>query len=394
MSTHTVKSGDTLGRIAKTYGISVQELADLNGIKDINKISVGQSLKVNKPQMQGLGDQEWFGQNIGKNYHRNVYGRPQEVVSEKITAPLDKSKLHPKFDQNTWQLQQDLKNAGYDPGQLDGIMGNKTNAALSKAKANGYIFENGKLSKPSTQNIPTFDEYLYVTGADMPVRNVYDMAETAASGFLGLNTKPGEGATRQALAQMLNPIKVKNKDGKTVDAIHYDSSTRYLGKDAKSVGTMLRNIDFDNVKTIPKMASNFTIGQNNKTDEETARTKGGWYQTADGGYYLNDPTDFHTLTVKNPKDDPDRPFINIPQTDPCYQEYKKSTSFWGDIKNGLWRNPAALIENIGSRQEWTGGSRQLTLTPEDIKKYQQEYEQVISDPKKLQKYYEQKQKLS
>jgi LysM repeat protein len=49
MSTHTVKSGDTLGRIAKTYGISVQELADLNGIKDINKISVGQSLKVNKP---------------------------------------------------------------------------------------------------------------------------------------------------------------------------------------------------------------------------------------------------------------------------------------------------------------------------------------------------------
>jgi hypothetical protein len=139
-------------------------------------------------------------------------------------------------------------------------MGSKTNAALSKAKANGYVFENGKLSKPSKQNIPTFDEYLYVTGADMPVRNVYDMAETAASGFLGLNTKPGEGATRQALAQMLNPIKVKNKDGKTVDAIHYDSSTRYLGKDAKSVGTMLRNIDFDNVKTIPKMASNFTIG--------------------------------------------------------------------------------------------------------------------------------------
>ena len=44
---HTVASGDTLGKIAKKYGTTVQKLASLNNIKDINKISVGQKIKVN-----------------------------------------------------------------------------------------------------------------------------------------------------------------------------------------------------------------------------------------------------------------------------------------------------------------------------------------------------------
>lgn len=42
----TVKSGDTLGAIAAKAGSSVQELAKLNGIKDVNKISVGQKIKL------------------------------------------------------------------------------------------------------------------------------------------------------------------------------------------------------------------------------------------------------------------------------------------------------------------------------------------------------------
>ena len=43
---HTVKSGETLSVIAKKYGVSVQRLADYNNIKDINKLSVGQKIKI------------------------------------------------------------------------------------------------------------------------------------------------------------------------------------------------------------------------------------------------------------------------------------------------------------------------------------------------------------
>jgi len=39
-----VVQGDTLGRLARTFGVSVQELAELNGIADPNRISVGQVL--------------------------------------------------------------------------------------------------------------------------------------------------------------------------------------------------------------------------------------------------------------------------------------------------------------------------------------------------------------
>lgn len=44
--TYVVKSGDTLGAIAKRYGVSVQSIATLNNISDPNKISVGQVLKI------------------------------------------------------------------------------------------------------------------------------------------------------------------------------------------------------------------------------------------------------------------------------------------------------------------------------------------------------------
>lgn len=44
--THKVVSGDTLGKIASKYGTTVPALVKLNGIKDVNKISVGQIIKL------------------------------------------------------------------------------------------------------------------------------------------------------------------------------------------------------------------------------------------------------------------------------------------------------------------------------------------------------------
>lgn len=45
-STYTVKSGDTLTKIASKNGTTVAALVKLNGIKDANKINVGQVIKL------------------------------------------------------------------------------------------------------------------------------------------------------------------------------------------------------------------------------------------------------------------------------------------------------------------------------------------------------------
>lgn len=44
---YTVKSGDSLSKIAKTYKTTVAALQKLNGIKNANQINVGQKIKVN-----------------------------------------------------------------------------------------------------------------------------------------------------------------------------------------------------------------------------------------------------------------------------------------------------------------------------------------------------------
>lgn len=46
VQTYTVASGDSLSKIASRFGITAREIAQLNGIKDANKIRVGQTLKL------------------------------------------------------------------------------------------------------------------------------------------------------------------------------------------------------------------------------------------------------------------------------------------------------------------------------------------------------------
>ena len=43
---HTVKKGDTLGKIAKRYGTTVKKLCQLNGIKESKVLRVGQKIRV------------------------------------------------------------------------------------------------------------------------------------------------------------------------------------------------------------------------------------------------------------------------------------------------------------------------------------------------------------
>ena len=46
MVLYTVKNGDTLGAIAKRYGVTVASLMKLNSITDPNKIYIGNLLKI------------------------------------------------------------------------------------------------------------------------------------------------------------------------------------------------------------------------------------------------------------------------------------------------------------------------------------------------------------
>jgi LasA protease len=52
---YTVQTGDTLGKIAQRYGISIGALEQANGINDPNLLSVGQTLNVPQPQPAQIG---------------------------------------------------------------------------------------------------------------------------------------------------------------------------------------------------------------------------------------------------------------------------------------------------------------------------------------------------
>jgi LysM repeat protein len=47
--TYDIQSGDSLGKIAATFGVSIDELMALNGITDPDHIEVGQTLKIPPP---------------------------------------------------------------------------------------------------------------------------------------------------------------------------------------------------------------------------------------------------------------------------------------------------------------------------------------------------------
>ena len=47
-TTHTVGKGETLSGIGKRYGMDYKDIASANGIKDVNKIQIGQSLNLNR----------------------------------------------------------------------------------------------------------------------------------------------------------------------------------------------------------------------------------------------------------------------------------------------------------------------------------------------------------
>ena len=84
--THTVKKGETLGKIAQRYGITYQEIAKLNGIPNPNLIKVGQVLKIpskDQPKTYTVqaGDSLW-------SIAQKVYGNGSKYTTIKAKNSL------------------------------------------------------------------------------------------------------------------------------------------------------------------------------------------------------------------------------------------------------------------------------------------------------------------
>lgn len=52
---HTIQKGETIYSIARSYGVTVQEIVDLNGITDPGKVQAGRRIRI--PQKTGTSDQ-------------------------------------------------------------------------------------------------------------------------------------------------------------------------------------------------------------------------------------------------------------------------------------------------------------------------------------------------
>ena len=139
-ATYTVKIGDTLGAIAKTYNTTVALLASYNNIENVNIIRVGQVLKVPGKSATiavayGLKDfiidvQEATGAKVD-----GIAG--SETISKTVTVSSRKNSKHAVVE----AIQKRLYALGYtEVGDADGIAGSKfTKAVKNFQKANGCI---------------------------------------------------------------------------------------------------------------------------------------------------------------------------------------------------------------------------------------------------------------
>lgn len=140
MGKHKVKKGETLSKIAKSYGLSLQELLDLNGISadKANHITIGQELVTDKNMR--LPD-------FSKSFKLSGFTPYESSTAEAVIPYTPRS----KEENDTILLQRQLQAKGYDLGKygVDGKMGKVTKAALQQAIADGFKYENGMLVKES-----------------------------------------------------------------------------------------------------------------------------------------------------------------------------------------------------------------------------------------------------
>lgn len=157
---YKVKKGDTLSSIAKAHNMSLAELLQLNGIsKDkANHINVGQELNIGQasplvktaefqiptattPLITGT---DWQFTPKPKDTDMGIPYAPEYTKADFISD-------------NAKTIQEQLVAAGYNVGNtgVDGKWGGKSQAALDRALAEGYILKGNQLTKPTLKSRKT-----------------------------------------------------------------------------------------------------------------------------------------------------------------------------------------------------------------------------------------------
>lgn len=249
---YSVKSGDTLGNIAKAFGVSVSEIANTNNIKNPNLIRVNQKLKIpdinSSNSAEGIiindrlypyvGDDAnlFSGGDLAEkerrlndlddkskiiNYHNikdpnrkyiivdkkkaiaEVYRGPQKLYDYPIISGANSgdqsdhqtvtaAKLTEKSKEKVIDLQRKLIEAGYLPeGSDDGVPGKKTKSALKKYN----VDNNENLSLNFLKWETDWSKGNFSTGAGMFTIGSKTNSEAAYGGLPGFNLHNQEGVS-------------------------------------------------------------------------------------------------------------------------------------------------------------------------------------------------------
>ncbi|CAF1786896.1 N-acetylmuramoyl-L-alanine amidase [Bacillus subtilis] len=119
-TTYTVKKGDTLSAIAKEHGVSVANLQSWNNIKDPNKITVGQKLKLKGSSSSSST------KTSGK---KTSYPLPSGII--KVTSPMTKG-TNVRQVQNALAALYFYPDKGAKNNGIDGVYGPKTANAVKR----------------------------------------------------------------------------------------------------------------------------------------------------------------------------------------------------------------------------------------------------------------------
>ncbi|PJZ02163.1 N-acetylmuramoyl-L-alanine amidase [Bacillus vallismortis] len=117
---YTVKKGDTLSAIAKEHGVSVANLQSWNNIKDPNKITVGQKLK-----LKGSSSSS----STKTSSKKTSYPLPSVII--KVTSPTTKG-TNVRQVQNALAALYFYPDKGAKNNGIDGVYGPKTANAVKR----------------------------------------------------------------------------------------------------------------------------------------------------------------------------------------------------------------------------------------------------------------------
>lgn len=159
MGKYTVKKGDNLSSIAKKNGLTLKQLLELNpNIKNVDNIQIGQNINLNKNTTKDSSNNYFDSSNYQIKTQKSITPNIDKLFMESVQKGKDQySKIEEKrkkeekqyFNKNKGPVvplssmkkrQEALREYGYT-GRIDGIWGKGSEAALARAKADGYDFD-------------------------------------------------------------------------------------------------------------------------------------------------------------------------------------------------------------------------------------------------------------